>query len=144
MIRKANKYDKTEVIEMMQQFRQESGIEFLQNIDNQEYWSKLFDTLIAGMGVIFIEQGKGLIIGVVNQSIWCDKTFSLHELAWWVKPEYRGSSVGYKLFKAFLDYGEELKQQNRITHVVMAKLSNSPDFDYGRFGFKKTDESWTK
>lgn len=144
MIRKANKYDKDAVIEMMVQFRRESDIDYLRNIDNLKYWESLFFSLIAGHGVIFIEEGKGIIIGLVNQSIWCNKTFGLHELAWWVKPEYRGTTVGYKLLKSFLDYGNELKDAGRISYVVMSKLANSPDFDYSRFGFKKTDENWIK
>lgn len=144
MIRQANKYDKTEVIDMMLQFKNESGITSLQNINNQSYWEKLFDSIVSGKGIIFLEPEKGLMIGLVNQSIWCDKTFGLHELAWWVKPEFRGSTVGYKLLKSFLAYGEQLKQEGRIKYIVLSQLAGHSEFDYARFGFAKTDENWMK
>jgi hypothetical protein len=62
MIRQATKYDKVQIIEMMKLFRTESKIEQFQNIDNEPYWNRLLDNILAGMGIIFIEDGKGLII----------------------------------------------------------------------------------
>jgi len=143
-MRQANKYDKTEIIEMMLQFCRESGIESLQQVDNESYWHKLLDSILAGQGIIFLEPGVGLIMGMITHSVWCDRTFGLHELAWWVKPEHRGGTVGYKLLKAYLAYGEELQRQGRIQFMVMSRLNNSPVLNYGRFGFKRIDENWMR
>jgi hypothetical protein len=54
MIRLATKYDKIQIIEMMKLFRQESNIKQFQNIDNEVYWNKLLDNILAGQGVVFI------------------------------------------------------------------------------------------
>jgi hypothetical protein len=59
MIRKATKYDKIQIIEMMKLFRAESNIEQFQDIDNEPYWNRLLDNILAGAGVVFIEEGKG-------------------------------------------------------------------------------------
>jgi len=142
VIRKANKFDKTEVIDMMRLFKQESEIPLFQNMDNPEWWGKIFDSLIAGRGVIFIEEGKGLIMGMSIPSIWCDKTWVLHELAWYVKPEFRKATVGYRLFKAFLDHGNILKEDGRVQQIVMGKAHNSPTIKYERYGFRKMEETW--
>ena len=142
MIRKANKHDREQVIEMMLAFRKESGIAPYSDIDNIDYWHQLLDAIFAGVGMIFIEEGKGLIMGIVTPTIWCDKTFALQELAWYVKPEHRGSTVGYRLFKTFLDYGKDLKEEGRIKFFVMSKLNTSPTLKYERFGFSKMDENW--
>lgn len=142
MIRQATKYDKTQIIEMMQLFRAESHIEQYRDLDNVEYWNRLLDSILAGQGIIYIEDGIGLIMGVVMPTIWCDKTLVLNELAWYVKPEHRNTTVGYRLLKAYVDYGKQLKESGRIKMFTIAKMVTSPDLKYGRFGFSKLDEIW--
>lgn len=144
MIRQATKYDRQEVIELMLLFKQETGIRHLQEINNYSYWQNVFDSIVAGAGIIYLESGKGLAMGIITPSIWCNKTLILHELAWYIKPEHRKTSLGYKLFKTYIDKAEELKQSGRISAYTMAKLFNSPDFDYARYGFNKLDETWIK
>ena len=114
MIRKATKYDKTQIIEMMKLFRAESHIEQYRDLDNVDYWNRLLDNIFAGQGIIYIEENVGLIMGLIIPTIWCDKTLALHELAWYVKPEFRNTTTGYRLLKAYVDYGKQLKENGRI------------------------------
>lgn len=142
MIRKATKYDKVQIIEMMKLFRAESKIEQFQDLDNEPYWNRLLDNILAGMGVIFIEDGKGLIMALISHTAWCDKTFQMYELAWYVKPEHRVGTVGYRLLKTYVDYGKQLKEQGRIKIFSIAKMVTSPNIKYDKFGFSKLDENW--
>jgi hypothetical protein len=142
MIRKATKYDKTEIIETMKLFQQESPIEQFKTLDNEPYWNRLLDTILAGKGVVFIEPNKGLIMALISHIAWCDKTYQMYELAWYVKPEFRNSTVGYRLLKAYVDYGKELKAQGRIQIFSIGKMVSSPDIKYDKFGFNKLDEIW--
>lgn len=142
MIRQATKYDKTEIIEMMQLFRAEADIEHYRHLDNIVYWNKLLDNIIAGQGVVFLEQGKGLLMAIITHTAWCDRTFQMYELAWYVKPEYRNTTVGYRLLKQYVDYGKQLKEQGRIKLFTIAKMVSSPNIKYDKFGFNKLDETW--
>lgn len=142
MIRKATKYDKTTIIELMKLFREESPIKELLSEDNQEYWNHLLDNIFAGAGAVFIDDNKGLLMCMVLPTIWNDKIFALHELAWYVKPEYRGGTTGYKLLKAYLDFGQQLKKDGRVRYFTMTKMISSPDIDYSKLGFRKIDENW--
>lgn len=142
MIRKITKYDKTKIIDIMKMFRSESNIEELKSIDNEPYWNALLDSIIAGQGVCFYEEDVGIIMAIITPSVWCNKTFTLHEIAWYVKPEFRNTSIGYRLLKAFVNYGKELKESGRIKFFVMGKMPSSPDVKYNKFGFRKIDESW--
>ena len=142
MIRKATKYDKIQIIEMMKLFRAESNIEQFQEIDNEPYWNRLLDNILAGAGVVFIEEGKGLIMALISHTAWCDKTYQMYELAWYVKPEYRNTTVGYRLLKTYVDYGKQLKAEGRIKLFSIAKMVTSPDVKYNKFGFAKLDENW--
>jgi N-acetylglutamate synthase-like GNAT family acetyltransferase len=142
MIRQATKQDKLQIIEMMKLFRKESNIKQYQELDNEPYWNRLLDTILAGAGIIYIENNIGLVMAIITPTVWCDKTLYMQELAWYVKPEYRNTSIGYRLLKKYVDYGNELKAQGRIIMFAIAKMVTSPDIKYEKFGFTKLDENW--
>ncbi len=142
MIRQATKYDKLQLQEMMRMFRDESPIQQYKDIDNPEYFDSLVDSIIAGRGVIFIEDNVGFIIGLISPIIWCDKTYAMYELAWYVKPKHRMRMVGVRLLKAYINYAKQLKEQGRIKLFTITKMVSSPDFDYSKLGFKKIEENW--
>jgi hypothetical protein len=141
-MRIANKFDKQLIIDLMVEFKNESDIKELSDINNPEYWNRLLDTILVGAGIIFIEPGKGLIMGIIAPSLWCDKTLQLCEMAWYVKPEFRNGSLGYRLLKKYVEYGNELKESGRIKFFTMTKMPTSPDIKYNKFGFTKLDENW--
>jgi len=142
MIRLANKFDKDGIMDLMRMFRDESPIQQYKDLNNVEYISRLLDNLIAGQGVIYIEENVGMIIGVIQPTIWCDKTFALYELAWYVKPENRNTSVGYRLLSAYVLHAKKLKDEGRIKLFTMNKMITSPDIKYEKFGFTKIEEGW--
>jgi GNAT superfamily N-acetyltransferase len=142
MIRIANKFDKTEIIQMLRMFRLESNIKQYQHLDNEEYIDYLLDQILNGMGIIYIEEGKGMIIGLIAPVIWCNKHYALHELAWYVKPEYRNTTIAYKLVKAYIEFGKQLKENKRVILFTLSKLPDTPSLNYEKLGFKKIDENW--
>lgn len=142
MIRQATKYDKIQLQEMVRMFRDESPIQQYKDIDNPEYFDSLVDSIIAGRGVIFIEDNVGFIMGLISPVIWCDKTLAMYELAWYVKPQYRMGIVGVRLLKEYINYAKQLKEQGRIKLFTVTKMVTSPDFDYSKLGFKKIEENW--
>lgn len=142
MIREANKFDLPEIAQMMREFRDSADFPEIKNADDEEYLGKLLQSIFAGTGKIFYREGKGLLMCIVMPSIWSDKIFVLHELAWYVRPEWRKGSTGYRLFDAYMQYGKSLKESGRIAYFTMTKLDVSPDLDYSRYGFRKKDENW--
>jgi GNAT superfamily N-acetyltransferase len=142
VIRQATRYDKQQIIEMMKEFRDSSGIPELAEATDEVYFNALLDRMIAGQGVIYIAEGKGLIMGLVLPSLWSDKILGLHEIAWYVRPEFRGSTVGFRLLDAYLKHAQEMKRTGRVKYLTISKMDNSPDLKYQRYGFRKKDENW--
>lgn len=142
MIREANKFDKPAIIEMMKQFRDESGFDPYFYPTDECYFSKLLDNLLSGAGIVLVSEDKGLLMGAILPTIWDSKIYALHELAWYVRPEFRKTSIGYRLFNEYVKYGKALKESKRIQYFTISKLDVSPDFDYSKYGFKKKDENW--
>lgn len=144
-IRQANKFDLPVVLEMLRNFRNNTPIEMMRECNNEEYISKLFHHIILGGGVALIAEDKntaGMIIGVKDQNVWDPNLKVLRELVYWVEPQYRGSSAGYKLLLQYNKLAQELVNKNKINMYTMTKMVNSPDLDFTKFGYKKTEEVW--
>lgn len=144
-IRQANKFDLPHVIEMLKHFRGQTPIDMMNECDNELYVNKLFHTILVGGGVALIaekEKPIGMIMGVMDQNVWDPSITMLRELVYWVEPEHRNSTAGYRLLKAYNEAAKELVEQNRIKLYTMTKMVNSPDIDFSRFGYTKTEEVW--
>ena len=139
MIRQATKYDKEEICEMMRLFRLEADLPEYQDVENIDH---LLVPIFAGQGVIFIEEGKGLLMAIIAPTLWSDKNLVMYELAWYVKPEHRNTTTGYRLFVSYLNYGKKLQAEGRIKFFTVSKMNTSPDLKYEKFGFRFKDENW--
>ena len=143
MIRKATRFDKPELIEMLKQFNSEFLPEFSSFFNNDSV-DKLLTNIIAGAGIALIEENKGLILGVITPCLYDNSINVLSELAWYAKTEYRNTSLGYRLYKSYIDESNQLLEKDRIKASIICKLPNSPNINYQKHGFKKLQESWVK
>lgn len=146
MIRTATKFDIPYIVEMLRHYRDVTPWDILKECDNEEYIVKLLTQIFAGMGVIFLAEKDNKIIGMLiaakTPNIWDPNLYIMNELAYWVEPEHRGSTAGYRLIKQYTKYCDEMKQHNKIKGYTISKMSNSPDLDYSKFGFNKLEEMW--
>ena len=144
-IRQATKYDIDSIIEMLKNYRDVAPIPELHEANDREYVTRILNAILGGLGAIFVaDNGKlvGMLISIKSNNLWHQRMIELHELAYWVEPEFRYTSAGYRLLKAYCDYGTELKQQGLISRYTVSKMINSPDLKYDRFGFIKLEEKW--
>jgi N-acetylglutamate synthase-like GNAT family acetyltransferase len=144
-VRLANKFDLPVVLDMLRNFRNHTPIDMMRECNNEEYINKLFHHVILGGGVALIAEDKdvaGMIIGVKDQNVWDPEVKVLRELVYWVEPQYRGSTAGYKLLLRYNKLAQELIDEQKINMYTMTKMVNSPDLDFTRFGYKKTEEVW--
>jgi len=119
---------------------------FLQDADDAEYITAMLSEIMAGKGVLLVAEDNqkivGMIMAILMPSIWSPKHFFLTELAYYVKQEYRMGTAGYRLLSRYLDEAIQMKDDGRITHFFISKMVNSPNLNYGRFGFQKLEEFW--
>lgn len=144
-IRSANKFDLPYIIEMLKHFRDDSPVEKIKECNNHEYINTLYHHIIVGRGIALIAESDepvGMILGFIDQNIWDPDIRVLKELCYWVEPEYRGTTAGYRLLKEYSVRAEALKNKGQIHMYTMTKLVNSPDLDFTRFGYTKTEETW--
>jgi N-acetylglutamate synthase-like GNAT family acetyltransferase len=146
MIRQATKFDLPRILDLLRNYRSATPWARIGTCDNEAYVTKLLTYILAGQGVIFVAERDGLIqgmlIAVKNASVWDPDLYLMQELAYWVEPEYRGSTMGYRLIAAYRDHCLKLKEQEKIESYIISKMVNSPDLNYAKFGFEKLEESW--
>ena len=145
MIRIANKWDKEDIMRMLESYQHYSPLGFHKTA-SLAHASKIVDTILLGAGVIFVAEDSagihGMLLAIYNRNVWTPDAMAMHELAYWVDVNRRGTRSGYKLLKAYIDYAKDLKEQDKIEYYTVSKMANSPDLDYGRFGFNKLEEMW--
>lgn len=144
-IRNANKFDLPHILDMLRDFRNATPIDMMRDCDNEEYINKLYHHIILGGGIALIvedEKPFGMIIGVKDHNIWDPEIKVLRELVYWVDPAYRGTTAGYRLLKEYNKQAQQLVDDKKIKLFTMTKMVNSPDLDFSRFGYKKTEEVW--
>ncbi len=144
-IREASPHDIPALLDMLRKYRGHMPYGFLQDADDAEHVTQMLANLMAGQGVVFVSEAEnltGMLIAGVMPSLWSPKHFLLTEFAYWVEPEHRGGTAGYRLLAAYLNKAIELKESGRISHAFISKMVNSPDLNYERMGFRKLEEFW--
>lgn len=148
MIRKANKFDVIQIIEMLKEYRDAAPIDILKQANDQNYIEQFLFDLIAGSGFILVAEKEnkliGMLIAAIIPNIWNPKVNQCSEIAYWVDPDFRGGTAAYRLIKSYVDECEKLFTSNRIQMITISKMVNSPDLKYQKFGFEKLEETWVK
>lgn len=148
MIRLANKFDVKNIIEILKQYREVAPLEAMQKADDESYIETLISGIIAGNGHIFLAEKNDQIIGILMAAkfpnIWNPKVMQMSEIAYWVNPENRGSTAGYRLIETYIRRCEKLKAEGEIGFFTISKMVNSPDLKLGKLGFSKLEETWIR
>jgi len=145
-IRRLERADYSGLIEVMQDFQLSCGIrQIAQGQKNEEHIRQVLLRCEKG-GLSFVGEDHGQIQGTLLSltvpDLWMPQTLFLREIAWYVREEYRGTTMGARLFAAYKNTAEEWLKQGRIKGFTMTKLHNSPDFDYERRGFKYVESQY--
>ena len=145
-IRKASPFDIPQIINCLRDYRSNMPYGFLSDADDAEYVKTMLSQLMAGQGLVLVADCEGKIVGIliagVMPSIWSPKHLMLTEFAYWVDPEYRNGTAGYRLLREYLDEAIKMREAGRIANCFISKMVNSPDLNFERFGFQKLEEFW--
>jgi L-amino acid N-acyltransferase YncA len=144
-VRDGSPFDIPQILDMLRSYRKHTPMPFLAEADNVEYVTKMLTQLMAGRGVVLVSEDEeltGMLIAIISPSLWSPEHLLLTEMAYWVNPEWRGGTAGYRLLAAYQQKGEALKAEKRISNFIISKMSNSPNLQYQKFGFTKLEESW--
>jgi predicted N-acetyltransferase YhbS len=146
MIRPAELNDREEIWAMLREYREASPLRAHNTVDETNAKSLVEAIIQHNRGLILLSSKDGVITGMIMAiytfNLWDPNIRYMAELAYWVRPEHRGSSDGYRLLKQYISVGDLLMSQKEIQYYTISKMVNSPDLKYDRFGFEKLEETW--
>lgn len=136
-----SKIDYNDLCDLMILFAKASGVSDLDMPQYNREYAKNVLLRCEKTGASFIARAEdgtalGMILSMRIQELWQPNIIRLRELAWFVREEYRHTTVGARLFAEYKQAAEQMRAQNKITGYTMTKLHNSDNFDYEKRGFK--------
>lgn len=145
IVRDATPFDIPILLDMLRRYRRLAPLAFLAEADDAEYVTKMLTEIMAGKGVALVVDNDGIVgmlLASIAPSIWSPKHLLMTELAYWVEPESRGGTAGYRLLAEYKKIGQQMQKEKRICNFLISKMSNSPNLQYQKFGFDKLEEFW--
>jgi len=138
--------DREEIFAMLREYQQASPLLAHKTV-NEETAIRMVDLILhRHNGIILLSRDNdkitGMIVALFTMNLWDTSIRYMAELAYWVRPEHRGSSAAYRLIRKYKEIGDLLIQQREIEYYTISKMVNSPDLNYEKFGFKPLEGTW--
>jgi len=145
MIRHADLRDVDQLMNIMVAFANEAPLLSLNIPQYDEFRAKKLLTYYMGKGVLLVSERDNVLTGILIagliEDLWLPQVKQLREIAWYVLPEYRQSTDGYRLLKKYEEIGKRLKAQNKISDVVITTMVTSP-VDISKRGWKQIEQNY--
>jgi len=144
-IRQANKFDMPNIIKMLWNYHDSGNIEGL-DVPDESTAQKILTMIIVGHGVAFVAEKNNQLVGMLlafkSPFLWDNSKFTMNEIAYWVEPEHRGGTAGYRLLAQYIEYCDEQVELGRIASYTMSQM-NGQQLNYSRFGLKPIETVWS-
>ena len=140
--------DCRDAIDLLAEFLIETAYQQGQEIitDREHLGKMVFTVMNTGFVWLAYVEDKpvGLLMAPIEKNLWVPKYSQLRELVWFVLPDYRKSTIGGRLFKAYCQQGEKLLEENKIEGYFTTRMSTTDEIDLERRGFRLTEKTYLK
>lgn len=146
MIRHADLKDFDRIMELMINFANSAPVDAYHDPEYNYRGVQHFLAGVKGTGCILVGEADGAIQGMLIAQImtdpWLPHVKTMKEMAWWVEPEYRNTSMGYRLLMEYVKFGKGLKERGMINNFVLTNMTVSPDFDLEKRGWRPIETNY--
>lgn len=146
MIRRAGIQDAERIMELLENFANAAPVDFYHNpVYNTRHVMNVLGEIHTS-GVILVgeidSRIEGMIIAKICPDPWLPQIKIMREMAWWVEPDHRMSTLGYRLLKEYQSICKELHERNIISAFTITTLTESPIKDMSRFGWRPIEQNY--
>jgi GNAT superfamily N-acetyltransferase len=145
MIRSANKFDVPQIIEMLWNYHDSGTIKGL-DVANDKSALNIVSMIVAGAGIALVSEKNnkltGMLLAICVPYLWDNTKLVMNEVAYWVEPEHRGGTAGYRLLKQYTELCDDMKDQGRIQFYTISQMEGQ-SLNYERFGFRPIEHTWS-
>lgn len=144
-IRIADKFDIPKLREMLLHYLGSNPVENLK-ITDETTGMKILTTLIVGGGLALVSEKDneitGMLLALKHPFLWDQNQFVMTEIAYWVEPEHRHSTAGYRLLSKYVELCDELRESEKIMNFTISQMEGQK-LNYSKFGFKPIEHTWS-
>ena len=145
-IRLADKFDIPQIFEMLRHYRDAGIVSGVNEITNEETPMRIMTHILAGAGLAIVsEKDKkltGMLLALKTPLLWDMSKFVMSEIAYWVEPNDRNTTTGYRLINEYTDICNVMVKTKQITRYTITQLEGQ-SLNYCRFGFKPIETTWS-
>ena len=146
IVRHATIQDLDEIIRMLKNYAGATPLSCFEDPDYDEHRVKMILGNFIWKHVVLVGETEtglgGLLIANLIPDLWMPQIVTLRETAWWVEPECRNTSLGYRLLQEYLKIGKRLKESGTIQEIVLTTMVNSPDLKLERRGWRTIETNY--
>ena len=146
-IRSATKFDIPQIFNMLRHYRDANTIIKLDAIVDEDTPLAIMTYILAGAGIALVSETAGTCTGMLlalkTPYLWDNTKYIMNEIVYWVEPEYRGTSAGYRLIKQYTEQCDDLKDSSAIINYTISQMEGQT-LNYSRFGFKPIEHTWAQ
>ena len=146
MIRRAGIDDVDRIIELLENFANAAPVNFYHEpkYNTQHVIRQLGE--IHKQGIIIVGEINGEIEGMIIAKScndpWIPQIKIMREMAWWVEPQHRMGTIGYRLLKEYEKICKQLVEQKKITAFTITTLTDSPIRDMTQWGWRPIEQNY--
>ena len=116
--------------------REDNRIEYFLQILRHCHNSRLTKLAFEG------DEMVGVIAVMIVPRMIVPHNYDISAFAQWVKPELRGGSTYYRLFKPFLADAKEAIEEGRAKRILMYSHGKNTNINYSRLGFTPYESTY--
>jgi N-acetylglutamate synthase-like GNAT family acetyltransferase len=114
---------------------------------NDLYANRLIDNFIKNGVALVADNGErvvGMLLALTQGDIWLPHVKTMREVAWWVDPEYRGSSAGAKLLKEYTRIGDAMVEHEMISAYTITTLGMGDNLKLQKRGWHPIETNFVR
>lgn len=146
MIRHADLKDFDRVMDLMVNFANHAPVDSYHDPEYNYRGVQHFLAQVKNTGCIIVGEADGEIQGMLIAQImtdpWLPHIRTMKEMAWWVEPEYRNTTLGYRLLMEYVKFGKQLKDAGIIDNFVLTNMVTSPEFNLEKRGWRPIETNY--
>ena len=152
MIKYAEFSDIPEIYRMLVAFGESANFPLYhgeaENIAEQVIYERIHRVIHEGIALVSLvndeRQLNGMLLAVLCNDHWKPESRFVHELAWWVDPDYRRGTTGYRLLAAYQEICDDMMNRGVIEYYNISTLAESPVSSLQKRGWEPLQTTWKK
>jgi hypothetical protein len=90
------------------------------------------------------DEPVGILAAIIEPNMWIPEIRQMREIVWFIRSEYRSTTLGGKLWLKYQEKAEMLLKSGQISGYFTTKMTTTDPINLERRGFRLTEMTYLK